>query len=130
MTAANNKAIFRRFYEGTWNTGDLGILDEVLAPTFVNHEITDRDVSHLDLYKRAVVETHEGLPDFALTIDALIAEEDMVVGRWHWRGTHTGAAPWGAPTGREITATGITIIRVAGGKITDFWKKDTVNGAP
>ncbi len=130
MTATDNKAIFRRFYEGTWNTGDVGILDEVLAPDFINHEIADSDVSHRELYKRAVVDTHKGLPDFALTIDALIAEGDMVVGRWHWRGTHSGAASWGAPTGQDITATGITIVRVAGGKITDFWKKDTVSGTP
>jgi predicted ester cyclase len=130
MTTADNKAVFRRFYEETWNTGDVGILDKVLAPDFINHEIADGDVSHRELYKRAVIETHLGLPDFALAIDDLIAEGDMVVGRWHWRGTHTGAEPWGEPTGRETTATGITIVRIMDGKITDFWKKDAVSGAP
>lgn len=130
MTTADNKAVFRRFYEETWNTGDVGILDKVLAPDFINHEIADGDVSHCELYKRAVIETHLGLPDFALAIDDLIAEGDMVVGRWHWRGTHTGAEPWGEPTGRETTATGITIVRIMDGKITDFWKKDAVSGTP
>ncbi len=74
MTTADNKAVFRRFYEETWNTGDVGILDKVLAPDFINHEIADGDVSHRELYKRAVIETHLGLPDFALAIDDLIAE--------------------------------------------------------
>ena len=130
MMMADNKAVFRRFYEETWNTGNVSILDEVLAPDFINHEIADGDVSNRELYKRAVSETHRGLPDFTLAIDALIAEGDTVVGRWHWRGTHTGAAPWGEPTGQEMTATGITIVRVVDGKITDFWKKDAVSGAP
>ena len=120
----DNKAIFRRFYERAWNLGDLAVIDGLLAPDFVNHEVTDASVSHHDLYKQAVIETRTAFPDWSLTIDNLIAEGEQVAAHWRAAGTHTGQA-WGIePSGRHLDMTGITIVRVVNGKITDFWKHD------
>ena len=35
MVTEANKGVFRRFYEEAWNTGDLGIIDELLDTNFV-----------------------------------------------------------------------------------------------
>jgi len=124
MVTEANKRVFRRFYEEAWNTGDLGIIDELLDTNFVNHELVDVVGSHRESYKQALTETREAFPDWETTIDDLIAEGNRVVARWHGEGTHTGEA-WGIPpTGRRMSSTGITIVRVVRGRITDFWKKD------
>ncbi len=120
----DTKAIFRRFYERAWNQDDLTVIDELLAPDFVNHEVPDTTISHRELYKQAVTENRAAFPDWSITIDALIAEGDQVVARWQAQGTHTGKA-WGIePSGKHLEMEGITIVRVVDGKITDFWKQD------
>jgi steroid delta-isomerase-like uncharacterized protein len=120
----DNKAIFRRFYENAWNLNDVSVIDELLAPDFVNHEVPTTEVSHRELYKQAVIENRAAFPDWSITIDDLIAEGDQVVARWRAQGTHTGKA-WGIePGGKHLEMAGITIVRVQNGKITDFWKQD------
>lgn len=124
MSVEANKAIFKRFYEQAWNAGDLGVVDQLLAIDFVNHEISGTTASHRELYKQAVVETRAAFPDWTTTIDDVIAEGDKVVARWQGQGTRATEVSGIDPTGNQIRTTGITIVRVAGGKITDFWKKD------
>ena len=69
MVGMDNKAIFRRLYEASWNSGDLAVVDELLAADFVNHVVPeDTATPHRELYKRAVVETRSTFPDRALSI--------------------------------------------------------------
>jgi predicted ester cyclase len=56
----------------------------------------------------------------------LIAENDLVVGRWEGGGTHTGPAfrdflvgSLPAKSGRKMHFTGTTVLRVKDGKITE-----------
>jgi ketosteroid isomerase-like protein len=37
MSAEENKAIMRQYFEGAWEQGNLELLDELLAPDYVNH---------------------------------------------------------------------------------------------
>jgi len=73
MVTEANKRVFRRFYEEAWNTGDLGIIDELLDTNFVNHELVDVVGSHRESYKQALTETREAFPDWETTIDDLRA---------------------------------------------------------
>lgn len=124
MQESDNKTVFRRFYERAWNLGDLTVIDELLAPTFVNHEVGETTTSHRDLYKQAVVESRTAFPDLVLTIETLIAEGEFVAAHWRLQGMHTGMA-WGrAPSGQALQQTGLTLVRVVEGRITDFWKHD------
>ena len=60
-------------------------------------------------------------PDVRLEIEALVAEDDVVVARWTMSGTHTGV--WGdvAATGRKVRFTGVNFFRIADGKIAEMW---------
>ena len=49
----------------------------------------------------------------------MIAEGDRVVARYSARGTHLGELMGIAPTGREITLTGIAIRRFSEGRIAE-----------
>jgi predicted ester cyclase len=52
----------------------------------------------------------------------MVAEGDRVVVRYTLRGTHEGTTRMGvAPTGKEVTASIIGILKLADGKIVEMW---------
>ncbi len=60
-------------------------------------------------------------PGNQLTVEDYLAEGDTVVSRWTGRGTHKGDLMGIAPTGKQVTVTGISIQRIANGKIVEEW---------
>ena len=60
-------------------------------------------------------------PDFHMTIEDLIAEEDIVVAFFTQGGTHRRTFMGASPTGRQVQFTEIGILRVAGGKVVERW---------
>lgn len=53
------------------------------------------------------------------TIDELIAEENKVVARWTGFVKHPGDFGGIPPTGKQVTMAGISIYRLANGKIVE-----------
>jgi len=60
-------------------------------------------------------------PDFRVTVEDTVAEEDEVAIRWTMNGTHLGELMGIPATGTKATYTGITIYRFADGKIVEYW---------
>jgi predicted ester cyclase len=58
-----------------------------------------------------------------VTTDDLNAEGDKVMERWTQTMTHTGVSIFGAPagTGKKVKTTGISLYRIANGKIVEHW---------
>jgi predicted ester cyclase len=52
-----------------------------------------------------------------------ITDDDHMVVRWKARGTYGGGFPGASPdaVGREITFTGTDTLRVADGKLAEYW---------
>jgi steroid delta-isomerase-like uncharacterized protein len=118
------KAIVLRLEE-LWNTGNLSIADEVFASDFVNNDPSRPDVTDLDGYKTYVTDTRFAFPDFKVTIDDILAEEDKVAARYTVSGTHEKDFPGLPATGKKATWTGINIYRLSSGKIAEvWWSKD------
>jgi predicted ester cyclase len=84
--------------------------------------------SHRELYKQAIIEDQRDFPEFRVVIEDLIAEGDMVAARWRATCRFAGEGPTDPRAGRWITDTGITIVRIVGGEITDVWKHDDALG--
>ncbi len=123
MSTEENKATVRRFTEEV-NQGNVAALDELCAPNWVYHDPDFPDVRTLEDYKRFATEARSAFPDFHTTIEDLIAEGDQVVVRFTWRGTNTGdiVTPMHIPaTGKQVSVTGINIVRFAGGKGVEVW---------
>lgn len=122
MSTEENKALARRFVEEAWSKGNLAVIDELLAANFVLHAAPLPGVSpDREGYKQWVSMTSAAYADGQTTVEDLIAEGDKVVARWSWRGTHKGEI-WGiAPTGKQVTITGISIDRIVDGKIVEEW---------
>jgi steroid delta-isomerase-like uncharacterized protein len=115
-----NKAIHQRAIEEIWNQGKLDVADELLTANFVFHEPSG-DINGPEGYKQFVTMYLTGFPDLKFTIEEHIAEGDKVVGRWTCRSTHTGEFMGIAPTGKKLEITGISMVRIADGKIAEEW---------
>ena len=115
-----NKAIVRRLIEEVWNEGKLSVIDEIHASDYVGHAPPEHMWGPED-YKELVARYRAALPDIRWTIDDMITEGDKVVFRWSTRWTHEGEFAGVAPTGRKGTAMGISICRIADGKIAEEW---------
>jgi predicted SnoaL-like aldol condensation-catalyzing enzyme len=53
----------------------------------------------------------------------LVAEGDKVAARRSYKGTHRGELLGIPPTGKPVQIGGISIFRLAGGKITEHWEQ-------
>ena len=122
-SAENNKAIVQRFIEEVWNKGNLAVIDELCAANFVDYGPASTDVTRgLDSLKQSVTMYRTAFPDLQLTVEDMVAVGDKVVTRWTARSTHKGDFMGIAPTNKQTTVTGISIDRIAGGKIEETWE--------
>ena len=118
-----NKALARRSWEVVAQ-GSLDTLEDALAEVYTNdfilHEAGDVFVGIQGL-AQFVSMMRSALPDLRITIEDDMSEGDEVVTRWIAQGTHQGELMGAAPTGNQVTATGITIHRIEEDKIVEEW---------
>ena len=113
MSVEENKAFVQRYVEEPWNKGNVDALDELCDPNF------SLEGQGVEPFKAVIRAFRTSFPDLHFTIEEMIAEGDKVAYRWTARGTHQGEYDGIAPTGKTITATGITIIRIVDGKVVE-----------
>ena len=113
--------MLRRFYEELWSQGDLETISELVADDFVDHYPLPGAPPGREGVAALINTWRTAFPDMRETCEDLIAEGDKVVGRFTIRGTHSGGFMGVPPTGQRVTMSGIDIVRVAGGKIAEFW---------
>ena len=122
MTTEQNKALVRRLVEELFNRGNLGLVDELFAPNFVEHEELPpgmpRDREGVKLLTTML---RSAFPDFKATIDDIVAEGDKVVVRQTWSGTQKGEFMGVPPTGKSVSFGVIDILRIADGKCVEHW---------
>jgi steroid delta-isomerase-like uncharacterized protein len=121
MSTEENKAIVRRQLDEMWNQGNLAVADELFAADVILHGGLPGQPSGVEGIKQGVKLNRDAFADYHNTADDLIAEGDKVAIRWTARGTHTGEMLGMPPTGKQVTLTGMTIVRIADGKITEVW---------
>lgn len=122
MTTEQNKATARRWSEELWNKGNLAVADEIIAADYVRHDPGDPfPAKGPDDVKRIVTMLRSMLSDFTITVDAIIAEGDMVVSRYTATATDTRGYMGLPPTGKTIRTPAIQIFRFANGKIVESW---------
>lgn len=121
MSLEKNKALARRWLEQVWSKGNLAELDELYAANFVWHWAPPGVASNREGYRQFVTANFAAFSDVRCPAEEIVAEGDKVVVRWTWRATHKGEYMGIAPTGKQITMTGICILRIADGKIAEEW---------
>ena len=115
MSLEENKAMARSLFEAL-NKQNLTLLDELLAPDYVEHTM---QLKGLESLKQYMTVFWKGFPDLHVTIEDIIAEGDKVWIRVKVTGTHIGEYRGLAPTGKKITLTGVDICHIIDGKIVE-----------
>ena len=122
MSAEENKALVRRFLDEQAR-GNLGVIDELLSPDFVDRGLLPGQGPTREDFKRTMTEILEAFSILSFTIEDQIAEGDTVVTRYKERSVIRGEFGGLPPTGTEENFEGIYIHRIADGKITEEWSQ-------
>jgi predicted ester cyclase len=113
-----NKALARRYFEELDRRKGTPL--EVCAPNCMWH-IAGFPPMNLDASKGFYGAFYTGFPELKHPIDDLVAEGDKVAFRVRFEGTHSGEFMGVPASGRSISAVGIGVLRISGGKVVEFW---------
>jgi predicted ester cyclase len=122
MSFETNKALVRRWVEEVLNTpGNLAVIDELFAPDYADYTNPPDWAPGREGHRQIVALYHAAFPDFHYTLEHEVSEGDMVVVRGTYHLTHTGEFFGIAPTGKQVTSTGMHLFRIAEGKFMEHW---------
>jgi steroid delta-isomerase-like uncharacterized protein len=111
------KSLIRRYYSELWNAWSTTALEELISPDIVFRGSIGTAVGGIEEFKQYVSKIRAAFPDFHNHIEEIIGEDDKVVARLTYTGTHQGEL-FGFPgTGRKINYQGIAIFQFREGKI-------------
>ena len=129
MELEKNKDIARRFAQ-VWGNGELDIIDELASPDLsVYYPSLTNFIKGIASFKQLLTKVRSVFGDREFEIDEEIAENDKVVLRWTYSITHQGEWPPGVPpTGKRVKWTGITIYRIADGKVVEEKGEEDILG--
>ena len=122
MSAEESKTIVRRFW-GVWEEGNIDLVDELLAPDYINHTPASPDQpTGPEGVKGVVAMFRSAIPDLRVVVEDMVAEGDKVAVRYTLEGTHEGELFGVPPTGQRLSIKSISVERVSGGKIREHWR--------
>ena len=116
-----NKALFRKFVDECFNRKDPSAIDRLIAPDILDHNLPPGQEPGAESMKQLMGMFFGAFPDLSVTIDQLVAEGDLVVGRMTTAGTHQGDFMGIAATGKSVKFTEMHMVRIVGGKAVEHW---------
>ena len=122
QTEERNKALMLRFYEEVWNKGNVAVVDEVFAETYMPHDTTVQErlkPEVRDEQKNIAVKTRAMFADFSFKPDYFVAEGDKVVGHWTLTGKPKGLLS--LFSANQVKFSGVNTFRFADGKVVEIW---------
>jgi serine phosphatase RsbU (regulator of sigma subunit)/predicted ester cyclase len=124
VSAQDNEALVRRFFEEVWAKGNVAAVDEFMAADYVEH--TEHAVPPgarpgRDSVKQRIALYYGAFPDWKVTLYDVFGRGDRVAYRWSASGTHLGEWAGLSPTGLHMRVGGITILRIAEGRFVEGW---------
>jgi steroid delta-isomerase-like uncharacterized protein len=121
MSAEENKALVRRFYEEI-DKGNLEAMDELVAEDYIDHSPPPFPglASGRAGVKQAFEIFWKATPGYH-KIEDQIAEGDKVVTRMTAYGTHEQDLPGIPSTGNKLEMTATVIHRITDGKLAEKW---------
>lgn len=117
--ATDNIAVVRRYIEEVWNKGDLNLLGELVSDKVTGVHMVTGEIRGVEALRQQVQAYRTAFPDLRMTIDDIGMAGDRVFVRWTGRGTHKGSFMGIAPTNNRGEVHGMTIDKMANGKIVE-----------
>jgi steroid delta-isomerase-like uncharacterized protein len=123
MSTSDNIELMKRWFQEVWNEGKLDTIRELLSPDAVATGQVGADVvmhgpKDFVPFAKSI---RAAFPDIKTTVEDAFGIEDKVVVRWSATMTHRGGDLGIPATGKPVRITGMTIVRIANGKIIEGW---------
>jgi predicted ester cyclase len=103
------------------NNGNFGLLDELLAPEFVDHSPQPGMAPTREGITESMKALKAAFPDLRYSVDDAIVSGEQVVHRLSATGTMTGEFMGIPATGKRASWTEIHIGRGVNGRLTEHW---------
>lgn len=116
MSTEANKALIRQWIETGLDTGEVDRVDLFFSLAYVSPGMQGTAA-----LKQALRAMRNAFPDLRVQIEELVAEQDKVVARFAYSGTHRGPFMRRQPSGRHLRWTGVAIYRIVDGAIVEEW---------
>lgn len=106
-----------REYRELWN-GDYSKLDVVAESVDLSvPSMSDGEIHGRDEFEAYLRELQTGFPDWHVTVDEILATDELVMKEWTVTATHEGEYSGIQPTNREIEMSGMAKIVIENGKV-------------
>jgi len=115
-----NKKLIEQLFNEAMNGNNLALLDEVIAPGFINKGIPDSKPGP-DGFRESIQQFKTGYPDMRVNVEQIIAEGDFVATRGYWTGTNRGEFMGVPATNKKVRVDYIDFWRVQNGKCVEGW---------
>lgn len=120
-------SFIHRWFDEVWNKKREDAIDEMLAPDVVGHGLQDPDGSDKivgpEAFKRLHRQFVSAYPDLHITVEDTVVEGDKIAARCKFTATHGGDGIGIAPTNEPVEFSGMLIVRVKDGRITEAWNQ-------
>jgi len=115
---STHRSLAERFAE-TLTDHDLDAFAELLDDQYINHNrfAQPGKSGSIDIFAAFL----NAFEDFRVEVDDIIEEGETLVGRYTYRGRHTGTFMGFPPSGAEIEMHSIDIWRVRDGRLHEHW---------
>lgn len=117
----SNARVMRRAFQDIMHGGDVAVIDELFASDFAGHDTAGGTFGREE-FRAGVTEMLAAFSERRVEIADEVVDGDKVATRWRASGVHSGEYRGIPPTGRRVSMTGISIDRLAGGKIVESWE--------
>lgn len=120
MSREQNIAAQETFGEAI-NSGDLDLIDGVVADDCVDHDPAPDQGSGPQGFKDFFASMRRAFPDFGVEVEHMVATDDEVAIAYTLSGTHQGEFQGVQATGKAVRARGCQIGRFEDGKLVERW---------
>jgi steroid delta-isomerase-like uncharacterized protein len=114
------KTLLRRLYDEL-GAGNLGVIDELVADNFIEHEEFPGLQPNKEGLKQFFSMLHSAFPDLRMEVHEMLADDDLASARVTATGTHEGEFMGLQPGGRRIDVQIFDMLRIRDGQVTEHW---------
>ena len=118
MSSAN-KEIIRAFIEEVLNQGRLERANDLVKEDFVELDPLPGQQPGREGLKAILWQFHQAFPDMHWSIEEMVAEDDKVVTRFVWTGTHRDTFLGIPATGNSVEVKGVVIDHLENGQMAE-----------
>jgi steroid delta-isomerase-like uncharacterized protein len=119
MSTQENKAVYFRLIEETFNNGNLEVADELVDHNYMEYTPAPSQTPGIAGFKQVVEIFRTAFPDLKVTVEDTIAEGNKVVARQSYTGTHKGELFGIPPTGKHVMVREVQIATFSNGKVVE-----------